>query len=136
VAALALVASLCVIEVGAHADDALGGDALPSLVNDPRATGRPTYVPFDAAGRFLWLAGDDARVFFDPRNDCYPAETALAAYAIEEGDCTGACVERALASVDVAIAPDGHPVAESLSASPSFDAVRREGDWQLFIRRR
>ena len=134
VAALALVASTSVIAIGAHADDALGGDALPSLVNDPRATGRPTYVPFDAAGRFLWLAGDDARVFFDPRNDCYPAETALAAYAIEEGDCTGTCIDDALASVEVAIVPDGHPVADALSASPSFHAVRREGDWQLFIR--
>ncbi len=136
VAALALVASVSVIAIGAHADDALGGDALPSLVNDPRAVGQPTYVPFDAAGRFLWLAGDDARVLFDPRNDCYPAETALAAYAIEEGDCTGACVERALSSVEVAIVPDGHPVTGALSASPSFVAVRREGDWQLFIRRR
>jgi len=136
VAALALLACVSVCVVGAHADDALGGDSLPGLVHDPRVVGRAIYAPFDAAGRVLWLADADARVFFDPRNDCYRAETALAAYAIEEGDCTGTCLEQTLTSagVDVALVPDAHPIAETMSASRVFRAVRREGDWQLFVR--
>jgi hypothetical protein len=137
VAASGSLAIVLACALGIHADAALGADALPSLAHDPRARGRPTYVPFDAAGRFLWLGGDDARVFFDPRNDCYPAETALAAYAIEEGDCTDECVERTLvaAGAEVALVPDGHPAAIALRASHLFVVVRREGDWQLLTRR-
>lgn len=137
IGALALMASVSIGILGAHADDALGGDALPSLAHDPRAVGHATYVPFDAAGRFIWLADENARVFFDPRNDCYRAETALAAYAIEEGDCTGECLERTLrsASVEVAILPEGHPAFQTLRASRAFTALRREGDWHLFVRR-
>lgn len=136
VMALALGAVSAACLVGVHADEALGGDVLPGLAADPRVTGRGAYVPFDAAGRFLWLAGEGTRIFFDPRNDCYRAETALAAYAIEEGDCTGACVETTLvgAGVEVAIVPDGHGAADALARGDAFTAVRSEGGWTLYER--
>lgn len=135
----ALVASALAVALvlgrGTHADEALGGDALPSLARDPRAAGRAAYVAFDAAGRYVWLAPPPARVFFDPRNDCYAASTARTAYALEEGDCTGACVEDALAPVEVAILPGTHAIYASLAASPAWVEARAQDDWHLFVRR-
>ncbi len=132
--ASALAASL-VLARGAHADEAIGGDALPALARDPRAAGHATYVAFDAAGRYLWLAPAPARVFFDPRNDCYATATARTAYALEEGDCTGACVEDALAPVEVAIVPSEHAIYPSLAASDAWTEARAVDDWHLFVRR-
>ena len=134
-AAVSLLALGLVLARGTHADDALGGDALPSLARDPRAAGRPAYVAFDAAGRYLWLAPAPARVFFDPRNDCYAAETARTAFAIEEGECTGSCLETALAPVEVAIVPTTHAIHPSFAASAAWTEVRALDDWHLFVRR-
>jgi hypothetical protein len=118
--------------IGVHADAALGGDALPSLASDPRVAHARAYVAFDASGRFLWLA-PQARVLFDPRNDCYRGETALAAYALEEGDCTGDCLDDALRrhDVDVALVPDDHATLDTLRAR--YHELRTEDGWHLFV---
>jgi len=137
--AIAITASIAIAITcarGVHADEPLGGDALPSLARDPRVAHANAYVAFDASGRFLWLA-PDAHVLFDPRNDCYRGETALIAYAIEEGDCTGRCLDDALLShdVEVALVPEGHPTLASLRASSRYEEVRTEGAWHLFATR-
>lgn len=132
-AGIASMATIATCVRGVHADDALGGDALPALAADPRVRDRAAYVAFDASGRFVWLA-PSARVFFDPRNDCYRGTTALAAYAIEEGDCVGDCFDATLARahVEVAIVPDGHAALDSLVQSARYEEVRRESGWHLF----
>jgi hypothetical protein len=133
-AATIAIALACVR--GVHADDALGGDALPSLAHDPRVAHARAFVAFDASGRFLWLA-PDARVLFDPRNDCYAGETARVAYTIEEGDCIDGCLAAALDDfeVDVAIVPDDHASLRTLRGLDSFEEVRSRGGWHLFTLR-
>jgi hypothetical protein len=133
----AAILSAVIASRGVVLDDALGGPALPALAADARARGRATYVPFDAAGAFVWYALPyGSRVFFDPRNDCYGADTILAAVQMEEADCVGTCAVDALVErgVEVAIVREAHPTFDGLAESDAFVAARTIDDWTLFVR--
>jgi hypothetical protein len=95
------------------------------------------YAPFDFSGLVLWLgAPRGVRVFYDPRNDCYPPEVAEAAFSLERSDAT----QSAPAVLDrwgtqLALVPDSHPVFGALSASPAWSRWRSAGAWTAFERR-
>jgi hypothetical protein len=86
----------------------------------------------------LWLgATRGVRVFYDPRNDCYPPEVAEAAFSLERPDATQSApgvLDRW--GVELALVPDSHPVFGALSTSPSWSPWRSVGAWTAFQRRR
>ena len=100
--------------------------------------GAAVYAPFDFSGLVLWLgAPQGVRVFYDPRNDCYPPEVAEAAFSLERSDAG----PRALAVLDrwgteFALVPDSHPVFGALSTSTAWAPWRSAGRWTAFERRR
>jgi hypothetical protein len=95
------------------------------------------YAPFDFSGLVLWLgATRGVRVFYDPRNDCYPPEVAEAAFSLERSDATqGAPAVLDRWGAELALVPDSHPVFGALSTSPSWSPWRRAGPWTAFQRR-
>jgi hypothetical protein len=59
-------------------------DAVHALVRSLPRNAR-VFVDFSYAGWALWAGRSDVRVFFDARNDCYPAEILRAAFDINDG---------------------------------------------------
>jgi hypothetical protein len=114
---------------------AIGGPQLWRL-----ATGMPdgahVYVPFDASGVTIWTgAPRGVRVFYDSRNDCYPPDVALAAFALE-GSRGASEAESVLGRYGTrfALVPEDHPVFRALSRSAAWTSVRRDGLWSEFER--
>jgi hypothetical protein len=95
------------------------------------------YAPFDFSGLVLWLgAPRGVRVFYDPRNDCYPPEVAEAAFSLERPDArqsAPAVLDRW--GTELALVPDSHPVFGALSTSPAWSPWRNAGPWTAFQRR-
>ncbi|MBI2964274.1 MAG: hypothetical protein HYY35_11010 [Deltaproteobacteria bacterium] len=99
--------------------------------------GARTYTRFDDAGLLIWRgAPRGVRVLFDSRNDCYPAEVAEAAFALEgAGSIEIAEATLARLGAEYALVPEGHPVFAALGRSGAWSAWRREGRWTAFRRR-
>jgi len=111
------------------------GRALWQLAEElPR--GAKVYAPFDFAGLVLWLgAPRDVRVFYDPRNDCYPPEVAETAFLLESPDArrsAPAVLDRW--GTELVLVPDSHPVFGALSTSVAWGTWRRVGPWTAFQR--
>jgi hypothetical protein len=96
------------------------------------------YAPFDFSGLVLWLgAPRGVRVFYDPRNDCYPPEVAEAAFSLESPGArrsAPAILDRW--GTELALVPSSHPVYDALSISPAWSTWRRAGPWTAFRRNR
>lgn len=108
----------------------LGGSGLASLA---RGVGpRRAWVPFDASGWFVWnaRASGDARVLFDARNDCHPAEAARDALALERGALRGnaLCVALTTRGIGVVVAPGDHPAMAVLGCE-GWRLEARAGTW-------
>ena len=111
------------------------GRALWRLAQElPR--GAKVYAPFDFAGLVLWLgAPRGVRVFYDPRNDCYPPEVAEAGFLLESPDARqGATAVLDRWGTEIVLVPDSHPVFGALSTSAAWAAWRRVGPWTAFQR--
>jgi len=85
----AALLSMAALVGGARVDDSLGGAELPALLAQlPRDA--HLYTPFALGGRAEWLSSErGVRVFYDSRNDCYPADVATLAFDLEDGRVTG-----------------------------------------------
>jgi hypothetical protein len=101
-------------------------------------TGASVYAPFQSSGLLLWLAAPrGVRVFFDSRNDCYDAEIAEAAFALEREEPTGvatAVLDRYATAF--ALVPKSHPVYRALAADAGWSVWRNDGRWTGFERKR
>ncbi len=96
------------------------------------------YAPFDFSGLVLWLgAPRGVRVFYDPRNDCYPPVVAEAAFSLE-GPAGRESARTILDrwGAELALVPDSHPVFDALSTSPGWSVWRRAGAWVALRRNR
>lgn len=115
---------------------AIGGPELAHLTEDLPA-GANVYAPFQSSGLVLWLGAPRAvRVFFDSRNDCYPADVAEAAFALERAGSprfTSEILDRY--DTRFALVPDSHPVYQALVAAPEWSLWRSNGHWHGFERR-
>jgi hypothetical protein len=75
------------------------------------------------------------RVFYDPRNDCYPPEVAEAAFLLESsGARQGAPAVLDRWGTELVLVPDSHPVFGALSTSVAWAAWRSVGPWTAFQR--
>jgi hypothetical protein len=84
-------------------------------------------VPFSAAGVAIWEAAPRGiRIFYDPRNDCYSADVAAAAFALEYPGPGDVAFLAAYGTTDVVL-PIGHGLVPSLRASRRY-AVAFEND--------
>jgi hypothetical protein len=111
------------------------GGALWRLASDlPDAS--KVYAPFDFSGVVLWLGTPrGVRVFYDPRNDCYPPEVAEAAFSLESpaaGQSAPATLDRW--GTEIALVPSSHPVYGALSTSAAWSVWRRAGPWTALRR--
>ncbi len=99
--------------------------------------GAKVFAPFQSAGLVIWLgAPRGVRVFFDSRNDCYPASVAEDAFSLERVG-SAALVSDLLEryGTEVVLAPEFHPALQALLHSPRWWVKRREGAW-FELRRR
>ncbi|NOY91788.1 MAG: hypothetical protein GXP55_11380 [Deltaproteobacteria bacterium] len=123
--------ALCVsaLWAGPQVDDSLGGSALPRLLAD-LPEGAHLYTPFALGGRAEWLAsGRGVRVFYDSRNDCYPAEVARLAFDLEDDRLTpdeALAALRAAGTTHLVLRRDS-PLARALG-----DAYAVRGAWALY----
>jgi hypothetical protein len=105
------------------------------LVGDLPTAGK-VYAPFESSGLVIWRgAPRGVRVFYDPRNDCYPPEVAEAAFLLERPEAARsapAILDRW--GTELALVPRSHPVFGALSTSPAWSAWRRSGQWTAFRR--
>ncbi len=115
----------------------LGGQGAAALI-DELPDGARVYAPFGVAPVVTWYAFPrGVRVLYDPRNDCYPADVALAALSLEYDDAA----ERAAADTvshfgaDWALARAGSSVEASFAASPAWRRVDEKPGLALFARR-
>lgn len=93
--------------------------------------GARVFAPFQASGLLIWLgAPRGVRVFFDSRNDCYPAAVAEAAFSLEAGgsaERVSDLLERY--GTEVVLAPASQPALQALLHSPRWWVRRRDGAW-------
>lgn len=112
--------------------DEIGGASIVSLVS-ALPPGTNVYAPFRSSGLVIWLGhGRGTRVFYDSRNDCYPAEVARTFFQLEHGALARETAREMLAVHDTtaAILPDGHPLSGALAGwTPT-----RKGEWVLWSR--
>jgi hypothetical protein len=111
-----------------------GGDLWRLAGDLPRAS--KVYAPFEFSGLAIWLgAPRGVRVFYDPRNDCYPPEVAEAAFLLESPEARRSAPEILDRwGTELALVPSSHPVFAALSTSPAWPAWRRSGQWTAFRR--
>jgi hypothetical protein len=111
-------------------DASLGGSSVLALAQELPAGAR-VYAPFAPSALLLWEASPrGARVFFDPRNDCYSADVLRASAALP----TDPNADRALAAfgADSAIVGARTATSDALTRSPLWTAVARDRAWSLF----
>lgn len=114
------------------------GDAGFARLAEELPDGANVYAPFQSSGLLLWLAAPrGVRVFFDSRNDCYGADVAEAAFALEREDAPSA-VSAMLDRYSTAfvLVPTSHPVYRALSGEAGWSIWRSAGQWVAFERRR
>ncbi|MAC24893.1 MAG: hypothetical protein CMH59_00100 [Myxococcales bacterium] len=90
------------------------------------------FVPMRYGGRLIWLRGEDGvRPFYDPRNDCYPADVAREAFELGRPGQAARYVREVLArrGASHALVPEGSPVDEALR--DRWTELGRGGGWVL-----
>jgi hypothetical protein len=113
-----------------------GPDALALLARIP--DGARVYAPFSLSPLVIWYGQPRGiRVFYDPRNDCYPADVALDALRFEFSDQAAVTAPATLLSygTEYALARVETGVEGSLSRSESWRLDARRGALVLFARR-
>lgn len=105
---------------------------------DAVADGARLYVPFSQAGLAIWYGFQrDIRIFYDPRNDCYTAETFRSFMALGERETPArealSILERT--RTNAAVVPADHPLNSLLAKDPGWFLKRDSGPWRLFARR-
>jgi hypothetical protein len=116
----------------------LGGPRLAELLQRV-PEGASLYAPFLASGRVIWLgAPRGIRVFYDPRNDCYPEAISSVAFRIEVGeiepDEARAVLERA--GTTHALVVEGSTAERALAGHWRLDApAPGPGTLRLYERR-
>jgi hypothetical protein len=121
-------------EPDAWVADDLGGASLVRLTR-LLPDGARVYVPFQPAAVVLWEAGDrGVQVLFDPRNDCYSADVARAAYELEQARVSETRVLQALARYrpDFILVPRSHPTYRAIVGDNTRAVRARDGEWTLF----
>lgn len=109
----------------------LGGYPV-ALVHDARAGGR-VVAPDVVGGYSILDRGRDAHVFVDDRVDMYPRRVVEDSLSLVDGTPASlAILDRYRA--DAVIWGRDKPLAAILEASGRWRAVRRSGDWVLFVR--
>lgn len=106
-----------------------GGEGFDALVAR-LPEGARVYAPVDVGGRLAWAAHPHARVFADPRNDCYPADVLREAYELGRPGQDRDWILEVLARRRVTHVLDraGTDVARALD---DWTFVAREGEWVL-----
>ncbi|HSD09803.1 MAG TPA: hypothetical protein VLF14_02395 [Candidatus Binatia bacterium] len=113
------------------------GDGGFARLAEELPSGANVYAPFQSSGLLLWLAAPrGVRVFFDSRNDCYQADVAEAAFALEREGAPGA----ASALLDryrtrFVLVPTSHPVYLALAGDARWSIWRSAGRWVGFEKR-
>ena len=90
-------------------------------------------APFGTSGRVIWLgAPHGARVLYDARNDCYPADVARLGLAVELGGPPAEEVRQALRAAGTThlLAFDGTPAARL--PTRGWEAIARGEDLTLY----
>ena len=114
------------------------GDGGFARLAEELPSGANVYAPFQSSGLLLWLAAPrGVQVFFDSRNDCYDADVAEAAFALERED-TRSSVSAILDRYSTAfvLVPTSHPVYRALAGDAGWSIWRNAGQWAGFERRR
>ncbi|MCU0673377.1 MAG: hypothetical protein MUE69_11360 [Myxococcota bacterium] len=132
VAVLALAPALVlglVAFVRSPAPPPRGGESFDALVAR-LPEGARVYAPVDVGGRLAWAAFPHARVFADPRNDCYPADVLREAYELGRPGQDREWILEVLARRRVTHVLDraGTDVARALD---DWTFLAREGEWVL-----
>ncbi len=132
VAVLALAPALVlglVAFVQSPAPPPRGGEGFDALVAR-LPEGARVYAPVDVGGRLAWAAFPHARVFADPRNDCYPADVLREAYELGRPGQDREWILEVLARrrVTHVLERAGTDVARALD---DWTFVAREGEWVL-----
>jgi hypothetical protein len=106
-----------------------GGEGFDALVAR-LPEGARVHAPVDVGGRLAWAAYPHARVFADPRNDCYPADVLREAYELGRPGQDRDWILEVLARRRVTHVLDraGTDVARALD---DWTFVAREGEWVL-----
>lgn len=106
-----------------------GGEGFDALVAR-LPEGARVYAPVDVGGRLAWAAFPHARVFADPRNDCYPADVLREAYELGRPGQDREWILEVLARrrVTHVLERAGTDVARALD---DWTFVAREGEWVL-----
>jgi hypothetical protein len=111
------------------------GDAEFARLAEELPPGAKVYAPFQSSGLLLWIAAPrGVRVFFDSRNDCYDADVAEAAFALERDDPSGAVEVLDRHGTGFALVPMSHPVYRALAGDAGWSNWRRAGQWVGFER--
>ena len=117
------------IGAGTAPDDAKAVAKLARELPD----GAHVYAPFLPSAVVLEVAASrGVQVFFDPRNDCYPADVFLAAADVQHDDAGDRLL--IVRGTDHAILPEPSPLAHTLLGSPLWAAQETSGAWRLFRR--
>lgn len=93
------------------------------------------YVPFHAAGISIWFGQPRAvRVFYDPRNDCYPIDVARAHTRVEQWATPSEEIAGTLVryGTQYAIVERNSASAHALSVTHDFVETARDGRWVSF----
>jgi hypothetical protein len=116
--------------------DKLGGPDAGAAV-DALPDGARAFAPFRVAPVVIWYGYPrGVRVLYDPRNDCYPPDVALAALPLEYDEAArrSAAATVARLGADHAIARAGGTVEASFRASSAWRPLGRRGGLAWFVR--
>ena len=101
--------------------------------------GAHLYVPFQWAGLSIAYGFPrGVRVFFDPRNDCYSAETFRTFNAFDARSAPAARTRDRLAATDTnaALIESTHPLASFLDHESGWKLVAQTERWRVYDRNR
>ena len=111
----------------------LGGGALPGLVGR-LPNGARVFATFDVASRVLWLGAQRGiRVYYDSRNDCYPAEILASGYGLDLGGPNAEDAAGRLRAADTThvLVRRRSPLARQLRHDPNCQTLAEGGDLLL-----
>ena len=114
----------------------LGGASFARLATQV-PDGAHVYTHFGVAGRLIWLdSGRGVRVFYDSRNDCYPADVVREAFELADPEIEPAHALSVLQSrgTDTALLGPFGSLGSILAASSDWQLSARDGSWQLWTR--
>ncbi len=111
----------------------LGGRDAAALIRALPANAR-VWAPFQTSGLVLWYgATQGVRVLHDPRNDCYPADIAVADWRLGSSETSAKAALSLLdtTGTNTVLAPSWHPRIRQLERSGCWETAAREGRWQV-----